>query len=177
MIGYAQEFGLELEDVTKRHEDVFYYFFGQRHSESEVVDEFRGLVDAMRDDLRTIGHPTADSFTPADVALDRMNLREYLEARGAGDLIKAVVDVAYTIEYGLQIDQQSCLNFLLFIHADRRSKFTPFGTSDERYHVIGGNQQIPAGLAARLGGQIQQGMRLQRARKRPASRVSAAPRA
>src|SRR5262249_21237108 len=171
MIGYAQEFGLALEDVTKRHEDVFYYFFGQRHSESEVVDEFRKLVDAMRDDLRTVGRPTADNFTPADALLDLMNLREYLETRGAGDLIKAVVDVAYTIEYGLEIDQQSCLNFLLFIHADRRSRFTPFGVSDERYHVIGGNQQIPAGLAARLGGQIQYGMKLQRARKTPAGRV------
>jgi monoamine oxidase len=119
MIGYAQQFGLALEDVTKRHEDVFYYFFGQHHSESEVVDEFRELVDAMRDDLRTVGNPTADSFTPADAVLDLTNLRKYLETRGAGDLIKAVIDVAYTIEYGLEIDRQSCLNFLLFIHADR----------------------------------------------------------
>ncbi len=172
MIGYAQQFGLALEDVTKGHEDVFYYFFGQHHSESEVVDEFRELVDAMRDDLRTVGNPTADSFTPTDAVLDLTNLREYLETRGAGDLIKTVIDVAYTIEYGLEIDRQSCLNFLLFIHADRRSRFTPFGIfSDERYHVIGGNQQIPAGLAARLGGQIRYGMKLQRARKTPAGRV------
>jgi monoamine oxidase len=148
MIGYAQRFGLALEDVTKGDEDVFYYFFGRHHSESEVVDELRALVDAMRDDLRTVGNPTADGFTPADAVLDFTNLREYLETRGAGDLIKAIIDVAYTIEYGLEIDQQSCLNFLLFIHADRRSKFTPFGIfSDERYHVTSGNQQIPAGLA------------------------------
>jgi monoamine oxidase len=171
MIGYAQRFGLALEDVTKGHEDVFYYFFGQHHSESEVVDELRALVDAMRDDLRTVGNPTADSFTPADAVLDRTNLREYLETRGAGHLIKAVINVAYTIEYGLEIDRQSCLNFLLFIHADRRSKFTPFGTSDERYHVIGGNQQVPAGLAAGLGGQIRYGMKLQRAGKTAAGRV------
>jgi monoamine oxidase len=172
MIGYAHQFGLALEDVAKRHEDVFYYFFGQDHSESEVVDELRELVDAMRDDLRTVGKPTADSFTPADAVLDFTNLREYLETRGAGDLIKAVIDVAYTIEYGLEIDRQSCLNFLLFIHADRRSKFTPFGVfSDERYHVIGGNQQIPAGLAAGLGGQIRYGMKLQRASRTSAGRI------
>ena len=172
MIGYAQQFGLALEDVTKGHEDTFYYFFGQHHSESEVVDEFRELVDAMRDDLRMVGNPTADGFTPADAVLDRNNLREYLETRGAGSLIKAVVDVVYTIEYGLEIDRQNCLNFLLFIHADRRSRFTPFGVfSDERYHVVGGNQQIPAGLAGRLGGQIRYGMTLQRARKTPAGRV------
>src|SRR4029434_1504376 len=128
--------------------------------------------DAMRDDLRTVGSPTADSFTPSDAVLDRTNLREYLETRGAGNLIKAVIDVVYTIEYGLEIDRQNCLNFLLFIHADRRSKFTPFGIfSDERYHVIGGNQQIPAGLAAGLGGQIRYGMKLRRASKTSAGRV------
>ena len=172
MIGYAQRFGLALEDVTKGHEDVFYHFFGQRQSESDVVDEFRELVDAMRDDLRTVGSPTADSFTPSDAVLDRTNLKEYLESRRAGDLIKKVIDVAYTIEYGLEIDRQSCLNFLFFVHADRRSKFTPFGIfSDERYHVIGGNQQIPASLAAGLGGQIQYGLTLQRARKTAAGLV------
>src|SRR5262249_28801037 len=172
MIGYTQRFNLTLEDVKKGHEEVFYYFFGQHYSEAEVVDEFRALVDAMRDDLRTVGNPTADSFTPTDAALDLTNLREYLETRDAGVLIKAVIDVAYTIEYGLEIHQQSCLSFLLFVHADRRSKFTPFGiSSDERYHIIGGNQQIPAGLAAGLGGQIRYGLKLQRARKTPAGRV------
>ena len=106
MIGYTRRFGLALEDVTKGHGDVFYHFFGQRYSESEIVDELRALVDAMRDDLRTVGEPTADRFTPADVVLDRTNLKEYLETRGAGSLIKAVLDVAYTIEYGLEIDRQ-----------------------------------------------------------------------
>src|SRR5262245_3539581 len=101
MIGYAPEFGLTLEAVTRGRGEVFYHVFGQRHSEAEVVDEFRAFVDAMRDDLRTLGSPTADDFTPADAALDRTNLHEYLETRGAGKLIKAVVDVAYTIEYGL----------------------------------------------------------------------------
>jgi monoamine oxidase len=172
MIGYARRFGLTLEDVTKGHEDVFYHFFGQHHSEADVVDELRALVDAMRDDLRTVGSPTADSFTPGDAVLDRLNLKEYLETRGAGDLIKAVLDVAYTIEYGLEIDRQTCLAFLFFIHADRRSKFTPFGVfSDERYHVVGGNQQIPAALAAGLPGQIRYGTKLVRARQTSAGRI------
>jgi monoamine oxidase len=93
MIGYAQQFGLALEDVTKGHEEVLYHFFGRPHSEADVVDEFRDLVDAMRDDLRTVGSPAADRFTPADAALDGTNLRAYLDTRGARALIKAVIDV------------------------------------------------------------------------------------
>jgi monoamine oxidase len=167
LLGYAKRFRLELEDVEKEPPgEVFYFFNGQHFPESAVVEEFRDLVSAMRDDLRTVGHPTADNHTDAEVALDMTNLRAYLATRGAGTIVSKAIEEAYTAEYGLEIDQQSCLSFLLFIHADRRSKFRPFGVfSDERYHIIGGNEQIVKGLRNRLEGQIRLGMRLVRARK------------
>ncbi len=167
MLGYANRFKLELEDVEKEPPgEVFYFFNGQRFPESAVVEEFRDLVSAMRDDLRTVAKPTADSHTDAEVALDLTNLRDYLATRGAGTIASKAVEEAYIAEYGLEIDRQSCLSFLLFIHADRRSKFRPFGVfSDERYHIIGGNDQIAGGLRNRLEGQIQFGMKLVRARK------------
>src|SRR5262249_4350440 len=85
--GYAKRFKLELEDVDKEAPgEVFYFFNGQRFPESTVVEEFRDLVSAMRDDLRTVGKPTADSHTDADVALDLTNLRDYLATRGAGTI-------------------------------------------------------------------------------------------
>lgn len=172
MKGYAKELGLSLDDMSKDPGEVFYYVDGEAVPESAVVDEYRVLVSAMRDDLRTIGEPTAASFTPADEALDRMSLRAYLESRGAGRIIRKVVDVAYTIEYGLDADRLSALSFLLFIHADRRSKFTPWGVfSDERYHVSGGNDQIPQGLAARLPGQLQLERALVRVKKLSDGRI------
>lgn len=173
MLGYAQEFNLTREDVSKVPGEVFHFFNGQLYPESRVVDEYRAFVPAMRDDLHLIsGEPTADNHSDADVALDRTNLLEYLESRGAGSVIKAAVIAAYMAEYGLEPEEQSCLNFLLFIHADRRSKFRPFGVfSDERWHLIGGNEQIPAGLARPLAGRIQFGKRLARVRKTAAGRI------
>jgi monoamine oxidase len=167
LLGYAKQFNLALEDVEKEPPgEVFYFFNGQHFPESAVVDEFRDLVAAMRDDLRTVGKPTADSHTDADTKLDFTNLREYLDTRDAGSLVSKAIEEAYIAEYGLEIDEQSCLSFLLFIHADRRSKFRPFGVfSDERYHIIGGNEQIVEGLRNRLNGQIQLGMRLVKASK------------
>ncbi len=167
LLGYAKRFKLKLEDVEKEPTgEVVYYFNGQHFPESAVVEEFRDLVSAMRDDLRTVGRPTADSHTDADAVLDLTNLREYLETRGAGTIVSKAIEQAYVAEFGLEIDQQSCLSFLLFIHADRRSKFRPFGIfSDERYHIIGGNDQIAKGLRDGLEGQIQLGMRLVRAGK------------
>jgi len=173
MLGYAQEFNLQLEDVEKEPPgEVFYFFNGQHFPESQVVDEFRNLVAAMHDDLRVLTPPTADNHTEADEDLDRTNLQEYLDTRGAGDLIKSAVKAAYIAEYGLEIEEQSCLNFLLFIHLDKRSKFRPFGVfSDERYHIIGGNDQIVEGLRSKFQDQIELGMLLVRARKTSTGRV------
>jgi monoamine oxidase len=161
-----------LEDVGKAPGEVFYFVNGQHHDEAEVVDEFRAFVPAMHADLRRLGQPTADSFSEDDRQLDFTSLAGYLDARGADPLIRAVVDVAYTTEYGLEIGQQSCVNFLLFIHADRRSKFHPFGVfSDERFHVVEGNQRIADGLAGRLPGETHFEHTLVSARRRSDGRI------
>ncbi|KJH70322.1 flavin monoamine oxidase family protein [Aliterella atlantica] len=173
MLGLAQQFGLTLEDVEKQPGEVFYYFNGQRYPESVVVDEYRNLVAAMRADLLKLSSaPTADNHTSADVALDNISLLEYLETRQAGSVVKAAISAAYMAEYGLELYEQSCLNFLLFIHADKRSKFKPFGVfSDERYHIVEGNEKIAQGLASQLPGQINLGMRLVKVRKNASSRI------
>lgn len=172
MIGYARELGLSLEEVTKPARETFHYFDGQRVPESVMVDEYRVLVDAMRDDLRTVGAPTATAFTPGDRALDVMSLAEWLDARGAPPNIKRLLSVAYEIEYGVSAAEMSCLSFLLFAKASRQAKLRLWGNfSDERYHVIGGNQQVPVGLAARLPGRIELGRKLVRVRKLSDGRV------
>lgn len=172
MLGYAKRFGLRLEDVNKEPGEVFYHFSGQRYSDAAVVAEFRDFVSVMRHDLNRLSREvTASSFTPDDVTLDRTNLLAYLEGQNgagvsAGPIAKAAIIAAYEAEYGLEAAEQSCLNFLLFIHADRRSKFTPFGVfSDERYHLLDGNDRIIEGLTRELPGQITYDARLVRVRK------------
>ena len=82
MLAYANEFNLAKEDVTKVPGEIYYFFQGQRHDETEVVDGFRAAVAALQDDLHAgSGAPTADSHTPADVELDNTPLREALETR------------------------------------------------------------------------------------------------
>jgi monoamine oxidase len=173
ILGYAKRFGLAREDVNKMPGTVTYFFGGERVDESAIVDEFRAFVPAMQDDLRrSSGAPTADTHTAEDEALDRTSLREYLVTRGASARLQAVIEEAYLAEYGLEPAEQSCLNFLLFIHADRRSKFTPFGVfSDERYHLVGGNDAIATGIAARLPGQIQFGRWLSRVKRLADGRI------
>ncbi|HVK37986.1 MAG TPA: FAD-dependent oxidoreductase [Candidatus Kapabacteria bacterium] len=178
MLGYARSFGLELENVETLPGDVVYYFDGQRYGEAAVVEEFRAFVSTMRADLRAIsGEITAGSHTAADIALDRTSLAEYLDGRNAtgtiaGPVVREAIRQAYIAEYGLEIEQQSCLNFLLFVHADRRSKFKPFGVySDERYHIVDGNDRITSGLAGLLDRDVELGLRLVAVRRTSTGRI------
>jgi len=173
MRGYANRFGLALEDVTKAPGEVFYFVDGRLYPEATVVDEFRQLVPAMRADLQQgSGAPTADDHTQGDVALDFTSLEEWLATRAEGSIIAGVVEAAYIGEYGRETGDQSCLNFLLYAHADRRAKFAPFGVfSDERFHLVEGNDAIAQGLATGLGGQIQLGKKLVAAAKNAAGQV------
>jgi monoamine oxidase len=172
MLGWARMLGLEVEEVTKPALPTLYHLDGALVSEASLVDEYRVLVDAMREDLRTIGAPTAAAHTPAERALDLVSLEEWLVRKRAPSKIAKLLRIAYTIEYGVAPSAMSCLSFLLFAKASRQSKLRLFGNfSDERYHVIGGNQQIPIGLAARLPGPIALGRRLTAVRKLSDGRI------
>ena len=161
MLGYARRFDLAVEDGAKEPGETYYYFSGQRYTEAAVVAEIRDFVAVMRSDLRRLSREvTATGHTTNDAALDHTSLLAYLEGHNgsgtaAGPIAKASIVAAYEAEYGLDAAEQSCLNFLLFMHPDRRSTFTPFGVfSDERYHLVDGNDRIIEGLARALPGQI-----------------------
>lgn len=167
MRGFARELGLTLEDYDKDDGEAIFFVDGTHYSEAEIIDEYRALVPTMKASLRaSSGGPTAESFTDADEELDFTSLEEYLDDADAGDAIRGVLEGAYVGEYGAELGDQSCLNLLFFIHADRSSKFREFGVfSDERFHVVGGNEQIPAGLADRLGDAITTGHALTAVRR------------
>lgn len=171
--GLAQAFGLTLEDYEKQPGEEVFHFMGRHWSEAEVVAEYRAFMPAMNEDLRRLSNgPTADAYTAADRELDFMPLSDYLERRGAGPLLRRVLDVAYTIEFGREIDRQSALALLFFAQANRRVRFTPFGNfSDERFHVVEGNDRIALGLAAALPRPVAHGHRLLRVGRRGDGRL------
>jgi monoamine oxidase len=172
MINYARAFGLTLEDYLKSPGAVFYNIDGQAVPEATVVDAYRAFVPSMRPDLQQLSAaPTADTHNAFDVVIDNTSIAQYLDSRNAPALLKSVIAAAYVGEYGREVTDQSALNFLLYIRADRRSRFQPFGTSDQRFHIVEGNDRIAKGLAARLSGQIQLGMALSRARKTASGQI------
>jgi monoamine oxidase len=160
----SRQFGLTLENYETQPGEEFFYFQGRHWSEAEVVAEYRAFVGAMNDDLQRLsGGPTADAYSAYDRQLDLLPLSSYLDSRGAGPLLRRVMDTAYTIEFGREIDRQSCLALLFFAQANKRSHFAPFGNfSDERFHIVEGNDAIATGLERALPQAVAFGHRLVR---------------
>lgn len=173
--GLAGAYGLTLESyaANKLPGEESFYFFGRHWTEAQIVEEFRAFVPAMKDDLSKLSNgPTAFSYNEADRRLDFTPLSDYLVQRGAGPLIRAVLDVAYTIEFGREINRQSALALLFFIATNKRQAFTPFGVfSDERFHIVEGNDAVAKGMAAGLPQPVKFGHRLLRVARQADGRV------
>ncbi len=164
MLNYANEFGLARETVTHQIGEERFYFAGQNWSEIEVVDQLREVVANMQGDLHAIsGGASFYSKNSADIQFDNTDLASYFHSRCAGyPLIEAVLNEAYLAEYGLETSEQSTLNFLGFMRLNKQSKFEPFGTSDERFHLVNGNDGIVTGLVNKINSSISTGARLTR---------------
>jgi len=173
--GLAGAYGLTLESyaANKLPGEEAFYFFGRHWTEAQVVEEFRAFVPALKDDLSKLSNgPTAQSYNETDRQLDFTPLSDYLVQRGAGPLIRAVLDVAYTIEFGREISRQSALALLFFIATNKRQAFTPFGVfSDERFHIVEGNDAVAKAMAAGLPQPVMLGHRLLRVARQADGRV------
>lgn len=164
----AGELGLTLDDLsadpTATAGDIW-FCDGRRYSESEILHAFAPLAAAISRDAGTLPDEEITYATPGGAeALDRESLSAWLDRHGASGWLRKLIEVAYTTEMGLECDEQSALNFLTFIDPGTET-FRIFGESDERYHVRGGNDQIPHRLGAALGASVETGCVLEALRQ------------
>ena len=103
---------------------------------------------------------TFDSHAPFDVQIDRTNLQRYLQRNVKVAWLYDILEAADVNEFGLNLEDQSSLNFVLTIGTDTSSGFQIYGESDQRYKVRGGNHQIVAALADQVSNRISLGYQL-----------------
>jgi monoamine oxidase len=100
--------------------------------------------------------------TPHAREVDRLSIPEWFEKRSLSGLATNILRVAYVGEYGLEIDEQSALNLLLTMGEETSSdEVRVFGPSDERFHIVEGNDSVPTRLAERLKNPVEFGTRLE----------------
>jgi monoamine oxidase len=160
----AAELGLVLDDLLEGDAaSDTWYFDGRAIGEREIVAAFVPVAQAIERDMGPLGDGSLDhrDGNPAFRSLDALSIAQWLDRNGVGGWLRKLIDVAYTTELGLEIDQQSALNLLTFIGTDDADTFKVFGESDERFHVRGGNDLIVQRLGDQLGGAIESGHALE----------------
>ena len=156
----AAELGIALDDLLDGDGDHETWFFdGRAIGEAELVRAFVPVAAAIERDLASAGDGAYDhtDSNPAFRALDAMSISQWFDRNGVTGWLRKLLDVAYTTEMGLEIDQQSALNFLTFVGTEDKDAFKIFGESDERFHVRGGNDLIPRTLGTKLTDAIEPG--------------------
>lgn len=161
----AEAFGLTMLDFRTDDaalETIVAHFGGQRFGVADLLAAWGPVATRLQADVTA-----ADSDDAVFAALDDLSISDWLdllETDGvlqAGGVMRKLLEVAYTIEYGLEASEQSALN-LVYLAGTDPAAIALFGASDELFHVAGGNDAIITGLAGLLPGAITLGARLTR---------------
>ena len=156
ILGLTQRYRLPTVDLLQAEpsgsEDTF-SFFGTYYPESQAIDDFKPVHQALQGDVQAASYPTLyNLYTAAGAALDQMSVYDWIESRVAGghaSPMGMLLDVAYNIEYGAESTDQSSLNLVYLLgYKASPGNFSIFGASDERYHIVGGNEILPRTIAA-----------------------------
>ena len=154
----ARRFGLQTLDLhaaqASGSEDA-YHVLGARYAVADADREFQALYPLLQRDLDAAGDETTHRVkTPAGVALDRMSIREWIEAPRRGARRRGSVgcwtsptrsSTGRRRPTSRRSTSSTCWG------SSRRggaSRLT--GLSDERYRIAGGNDRLPRAIAARL---------------------------
>lgn len=155
-----------------------WYFQGTRYTLTDVANMFVPLAQKISQDLAAIGDGvTYNSYNQAGYKLDHTSIAQYLDRAPISPILRQMIRIAYTTEFGREPEEQSCLNLLAFFTDPPPEEFSIYGSSDERYHIVGGNEQVPQQLAARLTPFIETGTALDAIRTLPDGRYRVSLRA
>lgn len=166
----AKRFNLPVDDLVQaepQQAEQTFYFFGRYYPYKQASSDFQAVHQAVQNDMQTFTWPvTWDNPQPGGgTALSNLSAYQWIETRvpgGHSSPMGALLDVAYNEEYGGQTTDQTALNILgLLAYQPSPGNFALFGLSDERYHIRGGNDQLPNAIAAVLPkGSIRTGWQL-----------------
>ncbi|HEV2840443.1 MAG TPA: FAD-dependent oxidoreductase [Chthoniobacterales bacterium] len=156
LIALAGELGVEIQELKGGDQGLDLYFFGGKHySDKDVIPLFEPFAKKLAADFEGI-LDAEEEFTEKAGRFDKVSLAEYLAETGKG-VEKWVVDmlrVAYTIEYGRDLEEQSALNLIAYLQADTSDGFKIFGDSDESKRIKGGSSSLPNALVKALEGKV-----------------------
>lgn len=154
----AAELGLTELDLVAGEEGLIpeiYFAEGRIIPIEEIINDFAPVAERIDETLIAIDNfEDYTTFDEPTAAIDNLSITEYLETIPTSTTLRQMLEVAYNAFYGLDANEQSSLN-LIYVIGTEPNTFELYGSSDERYRIIGGNSQIINGLANLLQGSIE----------------------
>jgi monoamine oxidase len=185
MQALAKRFALPLIDVLKAEapdaeQTIFQH--GAYYPEAQLFRDFRALYPTLAAQVAAAGPATTYArSTATGRALDRMNLNEWITRFVPGGLasnLGTFIFLQYVAEYGIEPERQSALDTIYWLgrqpgYDPKTGEFVALGPSDQRYHIAGGNDRLPAAIAASLpAGTVRRAHRLEAIARRSDGRVA-----
>src|SRR5688572_3140936 len=168
ILALMTEFGLEKLDTLAPEVSSLkretYFFNGRHYTQAQAAKEFVPIAKRILEDYDALGDVVDYKEEGGGKELDQMPMAQYFDKIGAKGWMRELFEVAYVTEYGLEVAEQSALNFVFLIGTgdlEDAEAFELLGESDERYKVRGGNQRLVDELAKRVEKQIQRQHRLE----------------
>jgi monoamine oxidase len=163
----AQELGLKLANLLRAEpngSEDFYSFDGVPYTYAQATADLNGVYQKLHKDVSAASYPTLfDSYTQRGYELDHLSIVDWIEESvpgGMGSKLGRLLDIAYTIEYGADSSVQSSLNLVYLLGYTGQGQLNIFGKWNEKYHVVGGNDQLATLMASQLSSQIHTGYEL-----------------
>ncbi|WP_369238773.1 flavin monoamine oxidase family protein [Streptomyces sp. R21] len=154
MLELCRRFSLPTEDFLgggpNGAEEVL-WFNDEYYPRAQADEDFKAVYQALHQALQNSGEVFWNQTTATGTALDNMSLYDWIDSRvpgGHGSPLGRFFDVAYNVEYGADTADQSSLALVLLMgHQTNPGNFNVWGLSNERYHITGGNDQLPHAIA------------------------------
>ncbi len=165
MMRLAARFGLALTDMIAAEPpgstETYYLQSGPNSTIYEYYEGSQAAADfvavyraASRDASATGGNTVWNSYNSYGLAFDKVSVYDWIADRVPGGLssrMGRLLNSAYEQEYGAPTDDQSSLNIVYALSAQPAAgAFSIYGSSDQRFHIRGGNDQLPKAIAQYL---------------------------
>ncbi len=130
------------------------YFDGKYYSRDQADRDFAPVNAILQQQVTLAPSTVYNSYTQTGYDLDHLSVYDWIEKyvpRGHKSQLGRYLDSAYNQEYGLDTSLQSSLNLIYLLGFQPASgPWQIYGTSDERYSILGGNELLPKTIAASL---------------------------
>jgi monoamine oxidase len=143
IIQLMKDFGLSFYDLRKDKLEPKELYFGGRHvSNEELKKTFAPFVNRLVNDIKSLpeilSYKTAENFRH----IDNQSIAEYISGIGITGWLYDFINVVLTREYGMEITEQSAINFLIMFEPPKQNYYEMFGDDHEVMKIKGGSQHL-----------------------------------